>query len=178
MEPIAIVSQLDGQILLFLQEYIRNPVLNNIFIFLTTLGDREIIWIVGSLILIIPKKTRWTGVLSLFVVIFTAVLNNMVLKNIFERVRPYDALDGLKCMIHRVGGYSFPSGHAATSFAAATVWYCRIKGPFGKMAIIVAFLIAFSRVYLGVHYPTDIIGGAVLGAAIGYTINLWYGNNS
>lgn len=100
--------------------------------------------------------------------IFGLIFGNLTLKNIFQRPRPFDTpgalLDGDSLLIPRPGEYSFPSGHTTSSFAAAVGIFLFNK-KWGIPALIMAALIAYSRLYVYVHFPTDILGGILLGTA-------------
>lgn len=157
------LMSLDGDILLFIQENLRNGILTPIFTAITTLGNSGIIWVIFSLLLLIPKRTRKAGVMSLLALLVSLLINNMTLKNLVARIRPYDAIEGLVPLIRRPWDYSFPSGHTGSSFASAWVLFRRLPRRFGIPALILAGLIGVSRLYLGVHYPTDVLFGAASG---------------
>ena len=154
----------DGGFLLFLQEFVRHPLLNAIFIFITRLGDAGWIWIVTGVILLVSKRHRREGKAVLLALLIGFILTNLILKNIIARPRPYTVLEGLKILIQEPSDYSFPSGHTCSSFAAALTMLRISDRRLGIAASILAVLIAFSRLYIGVHYPTDVLAGAVIGA--------------
>lgn len=154
--------RLDGEILLWIQNNLRTDLLNDIFIFLTSLGNGGRIWIVLSLILLIPKKTRKVGAICALSLIFSLLFNNMMLKKLIDRTRPFVTLDGLNNLVS-VSDSSFPSGHTSSSFSAAVVMLRNLPKKFGIPAFILAVIIAFSRLYIGVHYPSDVIGGIITG---------------
>ena len=156
----------EGNLLLFIQEYIRQPFLNDIVIFITKLGDRGIIWIVLGIIFLFPKKTRRAAILSLLSLLCAHLLCNEVLKDYVGRIRPYEVVEGLTSLIGPQSGYSFPSGHAMCGFAAAIVYFRHQPRRLGVPMLVLAILIAVSRLYVGVHYPSDVIIGAVLGTII------------
>ncbi|KIR01562.1 hypothetical protein P261_00376 [Lachnospiraceae bacterium TWA4] len=162
---------LDGAILLWIQENLRQDFLNPIVVFITSLGNAGIIWIVISLLLLIPKKTRKIGILSLLALLGSAIVNNLILKNLVGRVRPYEVVDGLRLIIERQKDASFPSGHSGSSFASAVVLYKNLPKTYGILALVLAALIALSRLYVGVHYPTDVLVGTIDGIIIGLVIN-------
>ena len=162
------LMNLDGGFLLFLQESVRNPVLDKIMIFITSLGDKGMIWILATVLLLIPKKTRKAGMVSAVALLGSLLFNNMLIKNIVQRPRPYVTLEDLRIIIPRPSEYSFPSGHSSSSFAAAVSFYRLLPKKLGIPAIVLAGLIAFSRLYVGVHYPTDVLAGALMGIALSY----------
>jgi len=126
------------------------------------------VWILAALLMLISHKTRKCGVTVLFALALSFVVNNMLLKNIVQRPRPYEMIEGLVPLIERLSDYSFPSGHSGASFAAAVV-IMRNRLPYIRIpALVLAIAIAFSRLYLGVHYPSDVASGMIIGILIGY----------
>ncbi len=154
---------MDGQILLFLQEAVRNPILDPVMKVVTTLGNAGILWIVLTLLLLIFPKTRRIGWMSACALLFSLLINNILLKNLVARTRPYYVVEGLIPLIKKPAEFSFPSGHAGSSFASACVLYRRLPKKFGVPILILAILISFSRLYVGVHYPSDVLAGALTG---------------
>lgn len=100
--------------------------------------------------------------------ILDAILCNGILKNAFARVRPCDVNPAVDLLISRPEDYSFPSGHTAASFAAVSALFFAGEKKLWKPALLLAVLIAFSRLYLYVHYPTDVLGGIAVGVICGY----------
>lgn len=162
------ILTIDGNILLFLQDFIRNPILNPVMIFITSLGDRGIIWILATIALLIPKKTRKAGYISALALFGSLIVNNYLIKNLVARPRPFAELPQLSIIIPRPGEFSFPSGHTSSSFAAAAVFYRHLPKALGIPSVVLAGLIGFSRLYVGVHYPTDVLAGALLGIFLSY----------
>lgn len=141
------------------------------FRIITYTGDKGIVWIVVGLTLMTMKKTRRIGYAVIVSLLVTVILNNYVLKEIFDRTRPFVADPSIKLLIDVPHGSSFPSGHTSSSFAAATAifMYDRKKGAF---ALIYATLMGLSRIYLHVHYPTDVIGGMIVGIVLAILVVL------
>ena len=94
--------------------------------------------------------------------------NNILLKNLVARVRPYYAVEGLTPIVTKPSEFSFPSGHAAISFASAGVFYRKLPRKYGVPAVVMAGLISLSRLYVGVHYPTDVLMGILSGTGCSY----------
>ena len=156
---------------------IMNPVLNVIMTFITHLGDTPgIIWFILGLGLLIPRKTRKLGILLFAGLAFASVINNLCLKEIIERPRPYN-LDptvwanagytyNWPGLIEKSSSWSFPSGHTSTSIGAAFALLLGCKKKelgIGIPAFVLSLLVGFSRIYVHVHYPTDVIAGALVG---------------
>ena len=158
--------QLDGNILLWIQEYIRNDFLTPIFKFITSLGDEGYVWIAIAIVLLFVKNYRKVGLMVGASLLGSLVFNNMLIKNIVARPRPYRMIETLTILIPEPGEYSFPSGHTSSSFAAGVVLYLMLPKKYGIPAMVLAFLIGISRLYVGVHYPTDVLGGMVMGTLI------------
>lgn len=153
-------------ILLWIQENLRCAFTDWLFPAITFLGDKGLIWIGAAVVLLFFKKYRKWGVLVLVALLITALAGEIVLKNLIARPRPCTFFPEMELLISRPDSYSFPSGHSASSFAAAVV-LLRCRKAFGIPALILAFLIAFSRMFLFVHYPTDVLAGVALGILMG-----------
>ena len=154
---------LDGNILLWIQEYIRQDWMDGFWKGITMLGDSGWFWIALSLLLMVPRQTRWIGITSLAAIVIGALITNVTLKNLVARTRPYEVVEGLVLLIEKQRDYSFPSGHTCASFAAAGVYWRMLPKKFGIPLVILAAMIAFSRLYVGVHYPTDVLAGLLIG---------------
>lgn len=163
-----LLSTLDENILLFIQEVIRNPVMTPVLRLITTLGNGGAIWIALTILLLILPKTRKIGFMTTLSLIGTLVINNMLLKNLVNRTRPYEVIEGLTYLVRTPTDSSFPSGHSACSFAVACIMFRRLPKKYGVPALILAILIALSRLYVGVHYPSDVLFGTISGIAISY----------
>lgn len=147
---------------------IRTPIGDVLMPLISKLGDAGAIWILLAVILIIIPKTRKSGAILAAALLVDLILCNGLLKNLVRRVRPCDVNTSVQLLIARPHDFSFPSGHTAASFAAvAALFFAGEKKMWGP-ALVLAVLIAFSRMYLYVHYPTDILGGMIVGIASGY----------
>ena len=152
---------------------IHNVVLNPIMYAFTCLGDAGILWILLALALltILPKKYRRVGLTMAIALILSLIMCNGVMKNLYHRTRPFVAdptlsqteLYGIFATIH---DWSFPAGHTSASFAAALAMFMWYKKE-GIWTIIVAVMISVSRLYLTVHYPTDVLASLILGSLYG-----------
>ena len=129
-------------------------------------ADHGDIWIVLALVLLLIQGQRRHGASVGCALILDLISCNMILKPLFGRVRPCVVNTAVELLVHMPGDASFPSGHTAVSFAA--VFALKYSGsPLWKPALVLASLIAFSRLYLYVHWPTDILGGIALGVLVG-----------
>ena len=146
---------------------LRTPIGDVVVPLITRLGDAGIIWIILTVLLIIPK-TRKTGVIMMAALLVDVLLCNVFIKNLVARTRPFDVNTAVQLLVAKPRDYSFPSGHTAASFASVTALYLVGEKKMWKAALVLAVLIALSRLYLYVHYPTDIIGGVVFGSLSGY----------
>ena len=150
---------------------IRNPVCDILMPFITALGNAGIIWIILAVLLLIYPRTRRLGTILAVALLLDVLLCNVIIKNLAARTRPFDVNTTIQLLIHKPRDYSFPSGHTAASFSAFAALYYAGKNWLWKWALVLAVLIAVSRLYLYVHYPTDVLGGAVLGMLCGYLAN-------
>ena len=162
---------MEADILLWIQEYLRFPALNSLMKAITHLGDRGIFWILMAVLLLLYSERRRVGFSVMAGLLLSFLVNNVFIKNVVRRIRPYEVIDGLESLIGKVGEFSFPSGHTASSFVAATIIACMLpQKRYGIAAIILAALIGFSRMYVGVHYPTDVLFGAASGVLLGMLV--------
>ena len=162
------LQELDGNILLFIQEYLRQPWMDGIWKTITHLGDAGMFWIVTAIVLLIWKRTRKAGLSASLALIIGALITNVALKNLMARIRPYEVVAGLTRIIEQQHDFSFPSGHTCASFAAAFALYRTLPRKWGIACLVLAALISFSRLYVGVHYPSDVLGGVVVGIFAGW----------
>jgi len=156
-------SNFEGGFLLFIQEHLRVPGLDGAMRFITHLGDAGAIWIVIALALLAIPRTRRAGLVCAAALIVNLFITNIALKNIIQRIRPYDVMNSLKILVEAEHDFSFPSGHTAASFACAWAMRRTLPKKCWIPAIVLAALISLSRLYVGVHYPTDVIAGMLVG---------------
>lgn len=135
--------------------------------FITSLGNAGIVWIVFTLVLLVVKKTRRIGLVLCTALIINAVVCNIILKPTVARIRPFDVNTAVELIIKKPNDYSFPSGHTSASFTCTTGLFMFRQKKFWIPALVLSVLIAFSRMYLYVHYPTDILGGIAVGIFAG-----------
>ena len=147
---------------------LHTPVLDKFMTSVTKLGNAGIFWIILTVLFLLIPKMRKTGVVMAAALIIDLLLCNVLLKNLVARTRPYDVNTGIQLLVAKLRDYSFPSGHTAASFASAAALYFAGEKKFWKPALVLACLIAVSRLYLYVHYPTDVLGGVVIGIIAGY----------
>ena len=155
-------------ILDFIAAHLTAPWLDGIMKFFSALGDSGFLWIAIGLAMLCWQISRRGGWAVLFSLAGCLVVGNLTLKPLIARMRPFMEA-GVSIIIEQPSDYSFPSGHTMASFAAAFCLY-RWNKKAGIAAYITAAIIAFSRMYLYVHYPTDILAGIVIGTAIGYGV--------
>ena len=157
---------IEFKILDFIQT-LNTPVLDKIMVGITRLGDAGIIWIILTAIFLVIPKTRRAGGVMLAALVVQTILCNVILKNLFARTRPYDVNTTVQLLVPKLHDFSFPSGHTSASFTTVGALYFA-KNKAWKPALVLACLIAVSRLYLYVHYPTDVLGGILLGILSGY----------
>ncbi|NLG81183.1 MAG: phosphatase PAP2 family protein [Bacilli bacterium] len=157
------IQEFDYAILDFIQETLRSKVLDEIMKFITHLGDNGIFWIILCIILLIIPKTRHIGFIGLLSLLFSLLINDQIIKNIVTRERPFVSREDIELIIKAPSGYSFPSGHTSSSFGVAFVFSRFFKKQVAIPVFILAGLIAFSRLYLYVHFPTDVLVGIFVG---------------
>lgn len=154
------------EILDFLQG-IRTPVCDAFMCAVSRLGDAGMIWILLTILLFLIPRTRKSGAVLAAALCVDVILCNGILKNLVARIRPYDVNTSIQLLVAKPTDFSFPSRHTAASFTAVTALYFAGEKKLWKASLVLACLIAFSRMYLYVHYPTDVLGGIVIGIVAG-----------
>lgn len=194
------ILQLDGELLIWIQKMLHAVWLTPVMKVLTLFGEYGIFWIGLCLFLIIFKKTRRLGIICLAALAFTFAVNNLALKILVDRQRPWTVFEDVIQMIPHPGDSSFPSGHSSSSMGTAWAMFMaslpskvQIKGVDGNMrieksydrtpclgwrgvgadarlvhrfsiaAVVLALLVGLSRLYLGMHYPSDVVCGLLIG---------------
>ena len=149
---------MDIQILLFIQENIRHYILTPFFTLIT--NEYFLYILLGIVLIYMFKKNEDTKRLAKETIIAFIICTILfvVLKLIFQRPRPFDAFNELIPLVDKPSDYSFPSGHTACAFMV----YDGLPKKYSILVFILAILVAFSRLYVGVHYPTDILAGIIL----------------
>lgn len=163
-----VIQQLDWTILHGIQDSLRCGFLDFVMPKITTLGNGGAIWIILAVCLMISRKYRKYGVVMISALAVGALIGNVCIKPLVARARPC-WIESVSLLIQNPGDYSFPSGHTLSSVIGAVVLTAANR-KFGWFAIPLAALIAFSRLYLYVHFPSDVLTAAVMGVIIGVAV--------
>lgn len=155
---------------LYALQELHNPILDKIMIFITELGDGGLFWIGIGIVCLVMKKHRRMGLQVLLSMLCTFIVGNLILKNLFARQRPCAIDPSIELLIPYPSKFSFPSGHTMNGITAAMALFFNNKS-IGIPALMIAVLIAFSRMYHFVHFPTDIIGGFCVGFTMAILVN-------
>lgn len=159
---ISLIQRIDSSILSYIRDNMHGIIMDKAMVISTYLGNGGIIWIIIAIILIINKKYRKVGYMALVALLLSTILGEGILKHVVQRIRPSEDIPTLNLLITKPLSYSFPSGHTTSSFAVAGVLAKYLK-KYALGFLSLATLIGFSRLYLYVHYPTDVLVGAALG---------------
>lgn len=161
---------LDGGVLLWIQAHLRGPLQDAVIGFYTTLGNAGLLFIVLALVMLCFKKTRKTGIVVLFALAIGFVFTNLILKHLIARPRPWLDVAGLLPLIDETDPNSFPSGHTTCAFAfVSALWHVAPKTWMKWSALAAAIFMGYSRLHVGVHYPSDVLAGVVVGLLAGWT---------
>lgn len=145
---------------------LTHPVMDGLAVFFNWAGMHGELWILFGVVLLVRRPTRKAGLAMLLALAFYLVAGDMILKPLFARPRPCDLRPLAEMLVERPGGHSFPSGHTSSAFAAAGALFFQDRR-LGIPALVLAGFIGFTRLYLYVHFPTDVLAGVVLGLALG-----------
>ena len=160
------VTTWDASVITAIYENVHSAFLTMFFRIVTLLGEGGIFWIAVAVILLFFKKTRRSGICIGASLLIGVIVGNGIIKNVVARPRPYDAIEGIESGVSHLSDYSFPSGHSLCCFEAATALAMN-RTKWAIPAYVGAVLVAVSRLFLFVHYPTDVICGALLGVLFG-----------
>lgn len=159
------IQILDESALLWIQDAVRVPFLDPLVEAFTSLGNTGVMWIVLSLGMLCWKPTRRAGGIALLAMALGMLCTNVVLKQLVLRPRPYVMVEGLIPLLTSADPNSFPSGHTCAAFAAGIIWARALPRTWMRVgAVILAVCMGLSRLYVGVHYPSDVLAGAVVGS--------------
>lgn len=141
--------------------------LDALAVFFDTVGAHGELWIALAVILLLFKKTRRTGLAVALALILHLLVADTILKPFFARPRPCDLSSAIPMLVPRPSGWSFPSGHTSSAFAAAgALWFSKSK--LAPYALVLAVFIGLTRLYLYVHFPTDVLAGTATGLVFGF----------
>ena len=159
------ITNIDFQILDFIRAHLKCAFLDAFMPFISYLGNGGMIWLIAGALLLLTKQYRKHGLMVLTGLLVGFLLGNLILKPLIARPRPCWINESVSLPIRCPKDFSFPSGHTLSSFIAAFL-LTKTNRNFGYFAIPVACLMAFSRLYLYVHFPSDILGAILLALAI------------
>lgn len=166
------IEKFDLDLLLSIHQRLQNSFFDTVMPVITYLGNVGAIWFIIALVLIGIKKYRPVGIMIFVAMGIGFIIGDIGIKHLVARPRPFVTYP-VDLLITAPASFSFPSGHSLSSFAAATV-IARSIPRLSLPIFILAALIAFSRVYLFVHYPLDVIVGLIIGVSIGWLVTgLW-----
>ncbi len=157
------IYSFDHSALLFIQENLRFEALTPLMKGVSISVNLGALWVILSGVMLCFKKTRMIGALALTSLLLALLCNNVIIKNLVGRTRPYDLYADLIPLIKKPHDASFASGHTTASFAAAVTYIRFFSKPISAIILCYAALVGISRLYLGVHYPTDVICGCLIG---------------
>lgn len=163
-----VIQQLDEQTLRWIADTLRDPVLDQLMVFYTSLGNSGWIFIVIGALLLFFRGTRAAGASSLAGMAAGLLVTNLTLKPLVARPRPWVVMEGFTTLVTSNDMNSFPSGHTCAAFAFALGLCAALPQKWAKAAaLIAAALMGFSRLYVGVHFPSDVLAGAAVGVVCG-----------
>jgi len=158
------LAKVEGPILLWVQNWLRQDWLDGPVTVFSTLGNAGMLWLVLCALMLIFPRTRRAGALGLAALAMGFLLCNGLLKPLLHRARPWLVVEGLTHLVTPGDTHSFPSGHTCAAFAAAWTWRRQLPRRWmGHIGMVAAVLMGLSRLYLGVHFPTDVLAGAIVG---------------
>lgn len=165
---LAAISSWDAAVLLWVQAHLRTPLGDLLIPLWSSLGNSGLLWIALALLLLCFPKTRRAGALALAGMALNFLAVNVVIKHLAARPRPWLVVEGLEVLLFEPDPNSFPSGHTSAACAFAAALCCTLDRTWIKvLAVCAALSMGWSRIYVAVHFPTDVLCGALIGAACG-----------
>jgi undecaprenyl-diphosphatase len=166
------IQNLDERLLRWIGDTLRVPILNDAVCYYTHLGDAGLLFIALAVLMLCFAKTRRAGGTALAAMALGMVVTNMTIKPLISRDRPWVVMEGFETLARSADQNSFPSGHTCAAFAFAIAVCTVLPWRWAKItAVLVAVLMGFSRLYVGVHFPSDVLAGAVIGSLCGLLAN-------
>lgn len=163
------IKEIDIKTSHYFVKYYHHRILNKTMTLITGIGDFGMVWLGLILILTLHNQTRFLAQRMLTALLASTIVSQVTIKSIVKRKRPCHTFTDVKMLVAIPNDYSFPSGHTTSSFACATT-ICFLFPKIGTVFIIFAFMMAFSRLYLFVHYLSDIVFGMILGILVGVIV--------
>ena len=163
-----VIQQLDEQALVWIAEHVRCAVLDPFMELYTQLGNTGMLFIALGVLMLLFKPTRRAGLSALCAMLIGLVVVNLTIKPLVSRPRPWLAIEDFVSLVPEHDPNSFPSGHTNAAFAfALAVWACAPKKWMKAAAVVMAAVMGLSRLYVGVHFPSDVLAGAAIGSLCG-----------
>lgn len=164
-----LLQNIDTAVFFLINHNLANPLFDRFFVFITDVHNWYLLYVTLWAILFFKggRKGKIAAVTALLVITASDQISSSLLKNMIGRVRPCNALENVRMLVGCTGSYSMPSSHAVNNFAIAAFFSLLYK-EYKYVLYTVATLVALSRPYVGVHYPSDIVVGAAVGILIGY----------
>ena len=161
------ITKIDFSILYWIQDNLRNSFMDFVMPLFSNLQDGGLIWISIAVVMLFFKRTRYCGIAVLFAMGIDTLITEYGIKNIVCRVRPCNLVDDVNMLVKKPTSYSFPSNHSASAFAGAVAVMLTIKKKAWTIpAFVFSGIISFSRMYVFVHFPSDVFAGILLGSAV------------
>lgn len=161
------ITNIDFSILYWIQDNLRNSFMDFVMPLFSNLQDGGLIWISIAVVMLFFKRTRYCGIAVLFAMGIDTLITEYGIKNIVCRVRPCNLVDDVNMLVKKPTSYSFPSNHSASAFAGAVAVMLTIKKKAWTIpAFVFSGIISFSRMYVFVHFPSDVFAGILLGSTI------------
>lgn len=161
------ITNIDFSILYWIQDNLRNSFMDFVMPLFSNLQDGGLIWISIAVVMLFFKRTRYCGIAVLFAMGIDTLITEVGIKNVVCRVRPCNLVDDVNMLVEKPTSYSFPSNHSASAFAGAVAVMLTIKKKAWTIpAFVFSGIISFSRMYVFVHFPSDVFAGILLGSAV------------